>query len=694
MRKFILSLTGLMTFSLTSMGGSDPIVDRTLVSDLEIVLGDASKDAVATFNYNRGIRRGISAYLREKYDRSDEIGGGNIVGNYRDEIVIGFGKERGPKKLRGYIAVISPKSFRVIKSFNVRFSRYDDLTVGNIYPDRGGYDEIIIGSASRDTLEVYTGAGRKVASIDVGYERYDRIAAGDVDGDGYDEIILGDASKDTIRVFKLTGKSRLTEIATLKSEGTFDRADDVAAGDIDGDGVDEIVFFNNDGTVKFLMLGSTQNSNANEKIRPIKVKYDKYSHVAAGDINSDGKDEIIVAYPPDDKIHIYNMMGDELGSINAGIERYDRIALVDMDGDSLVVGKPKGPKPFVIQNQIIAVINEPPKERSIFGEPDNQSSLGNFYASYENEEHKTTQQTVTAINSFTFSSQLSVKSGIPKIASAYMKLNYQMDIYSERTSGKTLSITIGQNMNADVYEDRAFTLTTTYHLYEYPILSPKNLAKINGKQQYVLISVPVSINTKNIGIYRSNTHINGYVASYPQRKSELYHYSANNEVASWEIDVSCAPSGVFFAQNRGTVNISKSKISHKIGVRFGGEGVIPFGKVKSDFSGDYENTHISTHKISFEESTSISVQYRGGFDGCDRPDRKYTVGVVLYYDSVDGHLVLDYYVPQRGSYYKPPKAQIPIKPFILDKKGKIIKPNIMIKNLQHIPKGTFFKHNF
>ncbi|SNZ09892.1 Repeat domain-containing protein [Persephonella hydrogeniphila] len=694
MRKFILSLSSLMAFSLSSIGSPDPIIDRTLVSDLEIIVGDASKDAVAIFNYNRGIKRGISAYLREKYDRHDEIGGGNIVGNYRDEIVIGFGKDRGPKKLRGYIAIISPRNFRIIKSFNVGFKGYDDLAVGNVYPDRGGYDEIVIGSASRDTLEIYTGSGRKVASTDVDYERYDRIATGDVDGDGYDEVILGDASLDTIRVFKLTGKNKLTEIATLKSEGSFDRADDVAAGDIDGDGVDEIVFFNNDGTVRFLMLGSSQDSNANEKIRPLKVKYDRYSHVAVGDINSDGKDEIIVAYASDDKIHIYNMMGDEIGSVNAGIERYDRIALVDIDGDSLVVGKPKGPKPLVIQNQIIAVINEPPKERSIFGEPDNPSSLGNFYASYENKEHKTTEQTVTAINSFTFSSQLSVKSGIPKVASAYMKLNYQMNLYSEKKSGKTLSITIGQNMNADVYEDRAFTLTTTYHLYEYPIVSPKHLSKINGKQQYVLVSVPVSINTKNIGTYKSNKHINGYVASYPQRKSELYHYSSNNEIASWQIDITCAPSGVFFAQKEGTVSISKSKTTHKIGIKFGGEGGAIFGKVKSDFSGDYENTSISTHKISFEESTSISVQYKGSFEGCNQANRQYTVGAVLYYDSIDGHLVLDYYVPRRGDYYKPPKVKIPVKPFILDKSGKIIKPNLMIKNLQHIPKGTFFKHNF
>lgn len=690
MRKFISIYLLLITAGI-SFGKTDPIMNRTLVCDKEIIVGDASKDAVATFDYKKGVKRGILAYLREKYDRHDEIGGGNIVGNYREEIVIGFGKDRGPKKLRGHIAIISPRTFQVIKSFNVKFEGYDDLIVGNVYPDKGRYDEIITGSASRDTIEVYTGGGRKVAYINVGFERYDRIGTGDVDGDGYDEIILGDASKDTIRIFKYVGRPQLKEIGVIKAKGTFDRKDDVAGGDVDGDGVDEIVFFNNNGTVRFFQFESDRGLSPqnSEKINPIHVWYDKYTHVAVGDINSDGKDEVIVAYPADDKIHIYDMEGRQLGEVNAGIERYDRIALVDIDGDSLVVGNPRGPVPFVIQNQVIAVINEPPKERSLFGKPDDPSSLGKFYASYENQEKKTTSQTVTAISDFTFSTKLSIKTGIPKVATAKYSIKYQLGISSKRTRGRSLSITIGQNMNADVYEDRAFTLTSSYELYEYPIISPKNLAKINGKQQYVLVSVPVSLGTKNIGVYRSNKHVNGYVASYPRNKSQLYHYSSNNEIASWEIDVTCSPSGIFFSREEGTVNISENKITHDIELNLSGKGNTLMSQVSMNFSGNYKNTKISTHKISFENSTNISVQYNGGFEGCNRPERQYRIGAVLYYDSVDGHIVLDYYVPQHGSYYKPPVAKIPVKPFILDKHGKILKQQLQLKK---IPKGIIPKH--
>ncbi len=690
MKKVIFLAVIFFGFLNLSFAGNDPLINRTLVSNLEVVLGDASADTLSVFDYkNRRLYRGVSAKIRPEYDRHDEVGGGNVIGNYREEIVVGFGKDRGPKSMRGKIAIISPRTFHIIRAFYVRFEGYDDLIVGNVYPDRGKYDEIIIGSAKRDTLEVYTGGGRLVASVNVKYERYDRISAGDVDGDGYDEIILGDASDDSIRVFKYENR-KLKEIATIKAEGTFDREDDVGAGDVDGDGIDEIVFFNVNGKVRFLNL------DGENKYDPINILYNKYTHVAVGDVNLDGKAEIVVASPPfvssshkimgDGKIHIYDMEGRHLAQIDAKIEKYDRIALVDIDGDSVVVGKPTGPVPLTIENQIIAVLNEPPKERSLFGEPDNSSSLGKFYASYENQSSQVTEQTVTAISSATFSTSLSLSAGDLKVSGAEMSINNQLSTYSEKTKGESLEITIGQNMIADAYEDKVFALTSTYNLYEYPIITPSYLAKKNGKQQYVLVSVPVSLNTKTLGIYKSNKHVNGFVASYPQTKRELYNYSKDNEIAEWKITIACSPAGGFFAQKNGNVTISKSKTTHKIGISFKSTTTTPIlTKISQSFKGEYQNTRIYTHKISFEESTSISVQYKGGFPGCDKPDKQYKVGAVLYYDKEDGHLILDYYVPEKGSFYKKPIDVRPfLNPLIFDKNGKPLKMNLIMKNIENL----------
>ncbi len=679
MRKFIIPpLLSSFIFSF-GYGMDDPLINRTIVSDLEIVVGDASDNSLAIFNFSRYLKKNISAKLLEKYYREDKVRGGNIAGDYRDEIIIAFGKERKSKDIKGKIGIIRPGLYSYVRFIDVGYSKYDDIAIGNVYPDQGEYDEIIVGSANRDTIDVYTGVGKKVASVNVQFERYDKLAAGDVDGDGYDEIILGDASKDEIRIFKLKGR-QLKEIGKIKDSGIFDRNDRVAAGDIDGDNIDEIIFVNNDGTTRYFMFeeGNGLAPQKNEKMNPSKFKYDKYSHVAVGDVNSDGRDEIVIAYAKDNKIHVYTPTR-ELGSIKAGIERYDSIALIDTDSDSVVVGRPIGPKQMVIENQVIAVINEPPKERTLFGKPDSQNSLGKLYASYENQEQKTTQQTVSAISSVAFSLDASVKAGIPKVSTMSIKVKRQVEFYTEKTKGHTLSITIGQNMNADVYEDRAFTLTSTYNLYEYPIISPPYLAKIDGKQQYILISVPVSLNTKNIGIYRSNKHINGYVASYPDRKTKLHNYSAGTEIASWEMKISCAPSGIFFSQEEGTVSIQKSKITHKIGIKLGKKGSLGLVKTDVKLQGNYTKTSINTHKISFEKSTSISVKYAGGFPGCNSKDKQYTIGAVLYYDSVDGHLVLDYYVPEKGSYYKAPSLELPVKPLILDKNGKVLKSGILLK---------------
>ncbi len=677
--RHLITLLIFMFYLGVSFADEDPIMKKRLISNLEIVLGDASKDTLSIYDLRgRRLIAGISVKIAPKYNRKDEVGAGNVLGNYRDEIVVGFGKERKEKKsFRGKIVIYSPRDFHIIRSFNIGFSGYDDLTVGNVIPDKNGYDEIIIGSAYRDTLEVYNSAGRKLASANVEYQRYDRIASGDVDGDGINEILLGDASRDSIRIFKFSNGA-LVEVSSFLTEKPFSREDDVGAGDVDGDGIDEIIFFENPNTIRIYDF------QGGEKYLSKTVKYGKYSHVSVGDLNSDGKAEIVIANAKDDLIHVYDMNGTELGRINAGIERYDRIALVDYYGDSLVVGKPRGPIPVTIKNQVIAVLSEPPKEKSLFGNP--EKSGGIFYSSYKNQQQQTTQQTVTAISSFTFSAGLQAQVGSLSIGGAKMSLKYQLSRYSERTRGTTLQTTIGQNMIADNYEDRLFAITSTYHLYEYPIISPRNLAVKNGKQQYVLVSVPVSLQTNTIGIYKSNTHINGYVATYPETKRKLYHYSRDNQIAEWVVDITCTGTEGYFAQKNGTVNISKTKTTHEISIGFTAGGGLPgIAKVKESFKGNYSNTKISTYKVAFEETTNISFKYEGQFPGCGDPNKHYKIGAVLYYDSVDGHLILDYYVPQKGSYYKKPSVKIPAKPLLLDKNGRLLLQKIQIRKIKIRP---------
>ncbi|PIR95063.1 transporter, partial [Candidatus Falkowbacteria bacterium CG10_big_fil_rev_8_21_14_0_10_37_6] len=117
------------------------------------------------------------------------------------------------------------------------------------------------------------------------------VAAGDIDGDGTDEIIAG-SGKDSlpkIKVFDGYGNLKSEFFAYAEN---FRGGVNVASGDIDGDGTDEIIagagngggpqvrIFDAKGVVKQQFFAYAENFRGGV-------------NVASGDINQDGIDEIV-----------------------------------------------------------------------------------------------------------------------------------------------------------------------------------------------------------------------------------------------------------------------------------------------------------------------------------------------------------------------------------------------------------------
>ncbi|MDH5405807.1 MAG: VCBS repeat-containing protein [Candidatus Aminicenantes bacterium] len=121
------------------------------------------------------------------------------------------------------------------------------------------------------------------------------VASGDVDGDGLPELICGHGTdgSSSVRVLELDG----TEIANWKAFGAANLNGQVhvAAGDVDGDGTDEIICGQGWGTswVKVFEYDGTP-------IKSIKafgaVNTNGEVNVASGDIDADGTDEIICGH--------------------------------------------------------------------------------------------------------------------------------------------------------------------------------------------------------------------------------------------------------------------------------------------------------------------------------------------------------------------------------------------------------------
>ncbi|KAA3605424.1 MAG: VCBS repeat-containing protein [Planctomycetota bacterium] len=136
------------------------------------------------------------------------------------------------------------------------FDKKDGMTVGDI--DGDGKDEVIIAEDSSGVVQVFEVAFHhqyfrelvfteamqfrftpkgKAGTFDKG----DRLATGDFDGDGTDELFIAEDSNGWIDIWRLNSKTLLTSLPPSGQAGTFSDRDGMTVGDINGDGKDELL---------------------------------------------------------------------------------------------------------------------------------------------------------------------------------------------------------------------------------------------------------------------------------------------------------------------------------------------------------------------------------------------------------------------------------------------------------------------
>jgi hypothetical protein len=215
--------------------------------------------------------------------------------------------------------------------------------------DGDGVDEVIVSHAD-GVVSGYTNDGVKLGAwVDFhpfSYASGIDLAVGDVDGDGVDEIIAGagkDADEAAVRVYKYDGITGVTDTGISFIAYAGSRGLKVAAGDVDGDGVDEILTApRSSGKVPATVrvwkaCGACPGGVADAGGFVSGVSLGDVD-ITAGDIDADGVDEIIVASKPArDKKAIATYTGSGVNlhefTVEANTDYETSIAAGDTDYD-------------------------------------------------------------------------------------------------------------------------------------------------------------------------------------------------------------------------------------------------------------------------------------------------------------------------------------------------------------------------
>ncbi len=168
-----------------------------------------------------------------------------------------------------------------------------DIATGDVTGD--GNQDIVVArgsSHSKAKVHIFSEDGTLLTHWKVFNRGTIKVATGDVNGDGKAEIIVGSSKRQAalVRVYQRNG-------TLLWESSPFNDAPksglDVAAGDINGDGLDEVIVASGPGTIGRIAVIANDGSAVLKRFKPFGKKFTGGVNVTAGELTSDSKAEIV-----------------------------------------------------------------------------------------------------------------------------------------------------------------------------------------------------------------------------------------------------------------------------------------------------------------------------------------------------------------------------------------------------------------
>ncbi|HEV8251509.1 MAG TPA: FG-GAP-like repeat-containing protein [Gaiellaceae bacterium] len=310
-------------------------------ADIVTGVGAGAPPAVKVFSGSSGaVVQSFLAY-DPGFAGGVRVAAGDVNGDGFADIVTGAGPTGAP-----LVKVFSGADGSLLSSFLA----YDPAFTGGIFVAAGdvdgdGYDDVVTGADAGGAphVKVFSGADgsllRSFFAYDPSFAGGVRVAAGDVNGDGLADLVTGSGPRAGSQVKVISGADGSLLASFFAYDPAFTGGIFVAAGDVDGDGHDDVVTGTDATAGPQVKVFSGADGSVLRSFFAYDPTFTGGVRVAAGDVDADGFADILTATGTGVAAHVKAFRGTDVAEIRSFLP-YGTFA-----GGAYVAGRAAGVTP-------------------------------------------------------------------------------------------------------------------------------------------------------------------------------------------------------------------------------------------------------------------------------------------------------------------------------------------------------------
>lgn len=314
------------------------------------------------------------------------------------------------------------------------------------------------------------------------------------------------------------------------------------------------------------------------------------------------------------------------------------MSLGDFSGKSLRVGPPT-PYTFDVVNQVLAIVNAPPLQTNV-------NFDGASMLTFNNSKMQSTSVGVTVTKDWTTSDTLGVNLDLPVIG--------QLNASLTRTYGQGFSKTADsmsmstQTISINLWKDDLIVVSaTSYNAWEYPVYDDAT----GTPKGHLLIAFPDldGLQTQYLDgtsqyLCYAPDHLPGSLLSY-STQAPLDYAAGTSINKPLLLDVGTLQETVTVDWSDSNTQSQQTTNQISTSINAGGNTTINFLDpvnigIQAHFSDTYTKQQMSNYSVTFTETTSVTISFANVLDQSE----EYAVSPYIYFSTQGGFLVVDYAV--------------------------------------------------